>query len=39
MLDAHRYGTALGYAVVSVVGGYVAVHLASALVRRVRALT
>jgi CrcB protein len=39
MLDAHRYGTAAGYAAVSVVLGYLAIHLASALVRRVRALT
>ncbi len=39
MIDAHRYATAIGYAAVSIVGGYLAIHLASALVRRVRALT
>lgn len=38
MLDAHRFATAAGYAAVSLIGGYAAVHLASALVRRVRAL-
>ncbi len=38
MLDAHRYGTAAGYAAVSLIGGFVAIHLASAMVRRVRAL-
>ncbi|HVW18696.1 MAG TPA: fluoride efflux transporter CrcB [Solirubrobacteraceae bacterium] len=36
MLDAHRYGLAVGYALASVVLGYAAIHLASALVRRVR---
>jgi CrcB protein len=35
MLDHHRYGLALGYIAASVVGGYVAVLLSSALVRRV----
>jgi CrcB protein len=39
MIDAHRYATAIGYAAVSVVGGYLVIHLASALVRRVRTLT
>ncbi len=38
MIDAHRYATAAGYATVSIVGGYLAVHLASAVVRRVRTL-
>ena len=36
MYDAHRYGLAAGYAAASVVGGYCCVHLATALVRRVR---
>lgn len=36
MLDAHRYGLAARYAVASIVGGYLCIHLASALVRRVR---
>src|SRR3954467_817787 len=36
MLDAHRYGLASGYAAASVVLGYACVHLATALVRRVR---
>ena len=38
ILDAHRYAVALAYAAVSIAGGFTAVHLASALVRRVRAL-
>ena len=38
MLDAHRYGRALGYAAASIVLGYVAVHLATAWQRRVRTL-
>lgn len=38
MLDAHRYGLAAGYVAVSLVGGYLAIHLASSFVRRVRAL-
>lgn len=38
LIDADRYGLAIAYAGVSVVGGFVAVHLASCLVRRVRAL-
>jgi CrcB protein len=38
LLDAHRYGTAVAYAGVSLVGGFAAVHMASAFVRRVRAL-
>jgi fluoride exporter len=36
MLDAHRYGLALGYASASIVAGYATVHLATALVRRAR---
>jgi CrcB protein len=39
MIDAHRYATATGYAAVSIVAGYLVIHMASALVRRVRALT
>jgi len=38
MLDAHRYGTAAGYSAASIVAGYLAVHLATAAVRRVRAV-
>src|SRR5579875_1135451 len=38
ILDHRHYGIAAGYAVLSVVGGYLAIHLASALVRRVRAV-
>jgi CrcB protein len=36
MLDAHRYGLAAGYAAASIALGYACVHVASALVRRVR---
>jgi fluoride exporter len=36
MLGAHAWGLAAGYTAASVVAGYVAVHLASALVRRTR---
>jgi fluoride exporter len=36
MLDRHHYGLAAGYAAASVVLGYACVHLATALVRRVR---
>lgn len=36
MIDAHRYGLAAGYAATSVVLGFCAVALATALVRRVR---
>ena len=39
MLDAHCYGRAVGYAAASLLGGYLAVHLGSAVVRRVRVLT
>jgi CrcB protein len=38
MLDAHRYGIAVGYASATLVAGYAAVHLATAGVRRVRTL-
>ena len=36
MLGAHAYGLAVGYAAASVVAGYAAIHLATAMVRRVR---
>jgi CrcB protein len=36
MLDAHRYGLAAAYAAASVAVGFAAVHLATALSRRVR---
>ena len=36
MLDAHRYGLAVAYAVSSVVVGYWSVHLATLYVRRAR---
>jgi fluoride exporter len=39
MLDAHCYGRAAGYAATSLVAGYSAIQLASAMVRRVRSLT
>jgi len=35
MLSAHAYGLAAGYAAASIVAGYAAIHLATALVRRV----
>ena len=38
MLDAHAWGLAAGYAAASVAAGYAAVHLATAVVRRVRVL-
>jgi CrcB protein len=38
MLDAHRYGLAAAYAVTSIVAGYACVHLASAVVRKVRVI-
>jgi CrcB protein len=38
MLDAHRYGLAAGYAAACIVLGFAAIHLATALVRRVRVL-
>jgi CrcB protein len=36
MLDRHCYGLALGYALASVLAGYLAIFAATALVRRVR---
>jgi CrcB protein len=39
MTDRHDYGLACGYATASLTGGYLAVFLSSAIVRRVRALT
>jgi CrcB protein len=36
MLSAHAYGLAAGYASASIVAGYAAIHLATAMVRRVR---
>jgi CrcB protein len=38
MLDAHHDALAAGYIAASVIGGYLMVHVASALVRRVRTL-
>jgi CrcB protein len=38
MLDAHRYGLAAAYTATSIVAGYACVHVASALVRRVRVI-
>ncbi|MGH3513523.1 MAG: fluoride efflux transporter CrcB [Pseudonocardiaceae bacterium] len=39
MIDARHFGLAVGYASASVVGGYAAIHLATAMVRRVRVRT
>ena len=36
MLSAHAWGLAAGYTAASVAGGYAAIHLATAMVRRVR---
>jgi fluoride exporter len=36
MLDQHAYGTAIGYVLASVAAGFVAVWLATSIVRRVR---
>jgi fluoride exporter len=36
MIEAHDWGLAIGYAAASVAAGYVAIHLATAMVRRVR---
>lgn len=36
MLGAHAWGLAAGYAAASLAGGYAAIHLATAMVRRVR---
>jgi CrcB protein len=38
MTDSHDYGLAAGYLTASLLGGYLAVFVSSALVRRVRAL-
>ena len=38
MFDAHRYGLAASYAVVSIAAGYIAMTLATAYVRRARVL-
>src|ERR1700689_2964511 len=34
MIDAHDWGLAAGYAAASIAAGYVAIHLATAMVRR-----
>ena len=36
MLEHHHYGLAIGYVLASIVAGYAAVHVATALVRRAR---
>ena len=36
MIDAHAWGLAAGYAAASIAAGYAAIHLATAMVRRVR---
>ena len=36
MLRAHAYGLAAGYAVGSIIAGYLAVYVATAMVRRIR---
>lgn len=36
MLGAHAWGLAIGYAAASIVAGYAAMHIATAMVRRVR---
>jgi CrcB protein len=36
LLDYHRYGLAIGYAAASIVGGYLAIWITTALVRRLR---
>jgi len=38
IVDAHRYGLAAGYALGSVAAGYAAIWVATALVRRTRAI-
>jgi fluoride exporter len=38
MLDAHRYGLAVGYTVSTLALGYASVHLSTAFVRRVRTI-
>jgi CrcB protein len=36
MIEAHDWGLAIGYAAASIAAGYAAIHLATAMVRRVR---
>ncbi|HEY0718671.1 MAG TPA: fluoride efflux transporter CrcB [Streptosporangiaceae bacterium] len=36
MIDAHAWGLAVAYATASIAAGYAAIHLATAVVRRVR---
>lgn len=36
MIGAHAYGLAIGYTAASIAAGYAAIHLATAMVRRVR---
>ncbi len=38
MIEVHAWALAAGYAAASVIAGYAAIHLASAMVRRVRVL-
>jgi CrcB protein len=38
MLDQHRYGLAVAYALVSVTAGYIAILMGTALVRRTRVI-
>ncbi len=38
MLDRHHYGLAAGYAAASVLAGYLAIEVATSLVRRVRVI-
>jgi CrcB protein len=38
MIDHHRYGLAAGYALASIAAGYIAIHLATATVRRARVI-
>jgi CrcB protein len=38
MVEVHRYGLAVGYAFASIVAGYTAIWVATALVRRTRVL-
>jgi CrcB protein len=38
MVDHHRYGLAVGYALASIAAGYIAIHIATASVRRTRVI-
>jgi fluoride exporter len=38
IVDAHRYGLAIGYAFTSIAAGYAAIWIATALVRRTRVI-